>query len=51
MDSTGYTRMQYGFGTSSDETLKTDIKTIQNGLFQKLLLRGVEYLRFRTKCN
>jgi hypothetical protein len=38
--------MQYGYGTSSDERLKTDIKTIANGLDKTLLQRGVEYKRF-----
>jgi hypothetical protein len=32
-----------GIGTSLDERLKTDIKTIENGLDKTLLVRDVEY--------
>jgi hypothetical protein len=39
--------MQYGYGTSSDERIKINIKTIQNALDKTLLLRGVEYNDFR----
>ncbi len=42
VEPTGYVRMQYGFGQSSDERIKTKIKTIENGLDKSLLLRGVE---------
>ena len=35
--------MQYGYGQSSDERIKTNIKTIENALDKTLLLRGVEY--------
>ncbi len=35
--------MQYGYGTTSDERIKTKIKTIENALEKTLLLRGVEY--------
>ncbi len=35
--------MQYGFGQSSDERIKTNIKTIENALDKTLLLRGIEY--------
>ena len=49
VNSSGYVQMQYGYGTSSDERLKTDIKTIENGLDKTLLLRGVEYKRFEIE--
>jgi hypothetical protein len=35
--------MQYGFGQSSDEKIKTNIKTIENAIDKTLLLCGVEY--------
>ena len=41
--------MQYGYGTSSDERIKTNIKTIENALDKTLLLRGVEYNDFRIE--
>ena len=34
--------MPNGYGTSSDERIKTNIKTIENALDKTLLLRGVE---------
>jgi hypothetical protein len=43
IEATGYVRMQYGFGQSSDERIKTNIKTIENALDKTLLLRGVEF--------
>jgi hypothetical protein len=49
ISSTGYVTMSFGYGTSSDERLKTDIKTIENGLDKTLLLRGVKYKRFETE--
>ncbi len=45
----GYVTMQYGFGGASDERIKTNIKTIENGLDKTLLLRGVEYNDFRIE--
>jgi hypothetical protein len=45
----GYVRMQYGFGTASDERIKTNIKTIENALDKTLLLRGVEYNDIRIE--
>ena len=41
--------MQYGFGQSSDERIKTNIKTIENALDKTLLLRGVEYNDIRIE--
>ena len=41
--------MQYGYGTSSDERIKTNIKTIENALDKTLLLRGVEYNDIRIE--
>ena len=41
--------MQYGYGQSSDERLKTNIKTIENALDKTLLLRGVNYNDFRIE--
>ena len=41
VDAAGYVRMQYGFSQTSDERLKTNIKTIENALDKTLLLRGV----------
>jgi hypothetical protein len=44
----GHVMMQYGSGTSSsDERIKTNIKTIENALDKTLLLRGVNYYDFR----
>ncbi len=39
----GYVTMPYGYGTCSDERIKTNIKTIENSLDKTLLLRGVGY--------
>ena len=41
--------MQFGYGTSSDERIKTNIKTIENALDKVLLLRGVEYNDIRIE--
>ena len=41
--------MQYGYGTSSDERIKTNIKSIENALDKTLLLRGVEYNDIRIE--
>ena len=41
--------MQYGYGTTSDERIKTNIKTIENALDKTLLLRGVNYYDFRIE--
>jgi hypothetical protein len=41
--------MQYGYGGSSDERIKTNIKTIENALDKTLLLRGVEYNDIRIE--
>jgi len=49
IQSSGYCLMQFGYGTSSDERLKTDIKTIEQALDKTLLLRGVEYKRFEIE--
>jgi hypothetical protein len=46
---TGYVQMQYGYGTSSDERMKTNIITIENALDKTLLLRGVEYNDIRIE--
>ena len=47
---TGYVQMAYGSGTSSsDERIKTNIKTIENALDKTLLLRGVNYYDFRIE--
>jgi hypothetical protein len=43
VDGTGRMIMQYGYGTTSDERVKTDIKIIQSALDKTVLLRGVEY--------
>ena len=45
----GYVTMQYGYGSASDERIKTNIKTIENALDKTLLLRGVEYNDFRIE--
>jgi hypothetical protein len=49
IDSTGRVIMPNGYGTSSDERIKTNIKTIENALEKTLLLRGVEYNDFRIE--
>ncbi len=49
VDSTGKVEMQYGYGTTSDERVKTNIKTIENALEKTLLLRGVEYNDIRIE--
>jgi hypothetical protein len=41
--------MVYGYGTGSDERIKTNIKTIENALDKVLLLRGVEYNDIRIE--
>ncbi len=41
--------IQYGYGTTSDERIKTNIKTIENALDKILLLRGVEYNNIRIE--
>ena len=41
--------MQYGYGTGSDERIKTNITTIENALDKTLLLRGVEYNDIRIE--
>ncbi len=41
--------MQYGIVSSSDERIKTNIKTIENALDKTLLLRGVVYNDIRIK--
>ena len=46
MNSNGSITMQYSYSTS-DERIKTNIKTIENALDKTLLLRGVEYNDFR----
>jgi hypothetical protein len=43
--------MQYDYGTSSDERVKTNIKIIENALEKTLLLRGVEYNDFRIESD
>ncbi len=45
ISSTGQVIMPNGW-TSSDERIKTNIKTIENALDKTLLLRGVEYNNF-----
>jgi hypothetical protein len=49
IEATGYVRMQYGFGQSSDERIKTNIKTIENAIYKTLLLKGVEYNDIRIE--
>jgi hypothetical protein len=49
INGSGYVQMQYGYGQSSDERLKTNIKTIENALDKTLLLRGVNYNDFRIE--
>jgi hypothetical protein len=46
---TGYVTMQYGYGGSSDERIKKNIKTIENALDKTLLLRGVSYNDIRIE--
>ncbi len=41
--------MQYGCTSTSDERIKTNIKTIENALDKTLLLRGVEYNDIRIE--
>jgi hypothetical protein len=41
--STGYVQMAYGYGSGSDEGIKSNIKTVENALDKTLLLRGVEF--------
>ena len=45
----GQVIMQYGYYLSSDERIKTNIKTIENALEKTLLLRGVEYNDIRIE--
>jgi hypothetical protein len=45
----GYVTMQYGYGSASDERIKTNIKTIENALDKVILLRGVEYNDIRIE--
>jgi hypothetical protein len=45
----GQVIMQYGYYLSSDERIKTNIKTIENALDKTLLLRGVEYNDIRIE--
>jgi hypothetical protein len=45
----GYVTMQYGYGQGSDESIKTNIKTIENALDKTLVLRGVEYNDIRIE--
>ena len=47
--SNGYVTMPYGYGTGSDERIKTNIKTIENALDKTLLLRGVNYNDIRIE--
>ena len=49
IQSNGYVQMAYGYGTTSDERIKTNIKTIENALDKTLLLRGVEYNDIRIE--
>ena len=49
INASGYVQMMYGYGQSSDERLKTNIKTIENALDKTLLLRGVNYNDFRIE--
>jgi hypothetical protein len=49
INASGYVQMQYGYGQSSDERVKTNIKTIENTLDKTLLLRGVNYNDFRIE--
>ena len=49
VDGTGRVLMQYGYGETSDERVKSNIKTIENALDKTLLLRGVEYNDIRIE--
>ncbi len=49
IQTSGYVLMAYGYGTGSDERIKTNIKTIENSLDKTLLLRGVEYNDIRIE--
>ncbi len=49
ISSSGYVAMSFGYGTGSDERIKTNIKTIENALENTLLLRGVEYNDIRIE--
>ena len=48
--SSGYVTMAFGYGTS-DQRIKTDIKTIENALFKVLNLRGIQYTDIREGCK
>ena len=50
ISSTGSVIMPNGW-TSSDERIKTNIKTIENALEKTLLLRGVEYNNFKIELD
>ncbi len=39
VEATGYVRKQYGFGQSSDERIKTNIKTIENALDKNFIIK------------
>jgi hypothetical protein len=41
--------MAYGYGTSSDERIKTNIKAIENALDKTLFWHGVEYNDIRIE--
>jgi hypothetical protein len=43
IQSSGQVIMPYGYTSTSDERIKTNIKTIEHALDKTLLLRGVEY--------
>ena len=49
ISNTCYVLMQCGYGSTSDERIKTKIKTIENALDKTLLLRGVEYNDIRIE--
>ena len=49
IQSSGQVIMPYGYSTTSDERIKTNIKTIENALDKTLLLRGVEYNDIRIE--
>ena len=49
INTSGYVALQYGYGTASDERIKTNIKTIENALDKTLLLRGVQYNDIRIE--
>jgi hypothetical protein len=50
INSGGYVTMAYSYGTS-DQRIKSDIKTIDNALFKVLNLRGIEYTDIREGCR